>query len=145
MGLGLPAARQCGGDVGAAECARALRAAKFTGSLYFRMTQVAVLWEQLQAAATICYPLEDFAYGMREFAIYDNNGYILQFGEVIAEGMASQDTPRGTAPSHRGWLSGMSRASKAGSRTTVAMHVHHAAAGRHHDAMRRKKFITWEK
>ena len=32
----------------------------------------------------------------------------------------------------------MSRASKAGSRTTVAMHVHHAAAGRHHDAMQRR-------
>ena len=53
------------------------------------------LWEQLQATATICYPLEDFAYGMREFAIYDNNGYILQFGEVIEEGTARQDTPAG--------------------------------------------------
>ena len=73
----------------------------FTGSLYFRMTQVAVLWEQLQATATICYPLEDFAYGMREFAIYDNNGYVLQFGEVIAAGTARQDTPAGdgTVPS----------------------------------------------
>jgi uncharacterized glyoxalase superfamily protein PhnB len=67
----------------------------FTGSLYFRMTQVEVLWEQVQATATICYPLEDFAYGMREFAIYDNNGYILQFGEVIAACAASQDPPVG--------------------------------------------------
>jgi len=72
----------------------------FTGSLYIRMTQVALLWEQLQATTRICYPLEDFAYGMREFAIYDNNGYILQFGEAIAEGAARQDTPAGdgTAP-----------------------------------------------
>jgi len=32
----------------------------------------------------------------------------------------------------------MSRASKAGSRTTVAMDVHRAAAGRHHDAQQRR-------
>jgi hypothetical protein len=32
---------------------------------------------------TIVYPLEDFPYGMREFAIRDNNGYILQFGQEI--------------------------------------------------------------
>ncbi|MFN5228579.1 MAG: hypothetical protein ACK5Q3_18600 [Planctomycetota bacterium] len=27
--------------------------------------------------------LEDFDYGMREFAIYDNNGYLLQFGQSL--------------------------------------------------------------
>jgi hypothetical protein len=27
--------------------------------------------------------MEDFAYGMREFAIYDNNGYMLQFGAPV--------------------------------------------------------------
>jgi hypothetical protein len=32
----------------------------------------------------------------------------------------------------------MSRASKAGSRTTVAMDVHRAAAGRHHEAQQRR-------
>jgi len=31
----------------------------------------------------ICYPIETFEYGMREFAIYDNNGYLLQFGEAV--------------------------------------------------------------
>jgi hypothetical protein len=31
----------------------------------------------------IAYPMEDFEYGMREFAIYDNNGYMLQFGAPI--------------------------------------------------------------
>lgn len=30
------------------------------------------------------YPVEDFGYGMREFAIYDNNGYLLQFGQEIS-------------------------------------------------------------
>jgi hypothetical protein len=29
------------------------------------------------------YPLKDFDYGMREFTIRDNNGYILQFGPEI--------------------------------------------------------------
>jgi hypothetical protein len=28
--------------------------------------------------------MEDFEYGMREFAIRDNNGYILQFGQEIS-------------------------------------------------------------
>ena len=31
----------------------------------------------------IVYPLEDFDYGMREFAIRDSNGYCLQFGKEI--------------------------------------------------------------
>jgi len=38
--------------------------------------------EQGQGRAVV-YPLEDCAYGMREFAIRDNNGYILQFGQEI--------------------------------------------------------------
>jgi hypothetical protein len=29
------------------------------------------------------YPLEDFEYGVREFAIRDNSGYLLQFGKEI--------------------------------------------------------------
>jgi hypothetical protein len=33
----------------------------------------------------VCYGIEDFFYGMREFAIYDNNGYLLQFGQPISE------------------------------------------------------------
>ncbi len=36
---------------------------------------------QLKDKAAIVYPLEDFDYGMREFAIRDNNGYILQVGQ----------------------------------------------------------------
>ena len=30
---------------------------------------------------TVVYPMETFGYGMREFAVYDNNGYLLQFGQ----------------------------------------------------------------
>jgi uncharacterized glyoxalase superfamily protein PhnB len=56
----------------------------FTGSLYINPDDVDALWEQVKDSARVRYPIEDFAYGMREFAIYDNNGYILQFGQDIA-------------------------------------------------------------
>ena len=56
---------------------------QFTGSFYFRPNNVAGLWQQLKDKTTVVYPLEDFDYGMREFAIRDNNGYILQFGQEI--------------------------------------------------------------
>jgi uncharacterized glyoxalase superfamily protein PhnB len=55
----------------------------FTGSFYFNTTDVDALWEELKDKARICYGIEDFFYGMREFAVYDNNGYLLQFGQPI--------------------------------------------------------------
>jgi uncharacterized glyoxalase superfamily protein PhnB len=57
----------------------------FTGSLYFMCDDVDDHWETLRLIAKICYPIENFEYGMREFAIYDNNGYILQFGSPIED------------------------------------------------------------
>ncbi len=54
---------------------------QFTGSLYFMCDDVDALWERVKGRAKVCYPIEDFPYGMREFAIYDNNGYLLQFGK----------------------------------------------------------------
>ena len=57
----------------------------FTGSLYFRVSDVDALWMKLKDKTRVCYPLETFPYGMREFAIYDNNGYLLQFGEAVAD------------------------------------------------------------
>lgn len=56
---------------------------QFTGSFYFHPDNVVELWQALKDKATVVYPLEDFDYGMREFAIRDNNGYILQFGQEI--------------------------------------------------------------
>lgn len=53
----------------------------FSGSFYFNVNQVDDLWEDLKTKAKVCYEMETFEWGMREFAIYDNNGYILQFGE----------------------------------------------------------------
>lgn len=55
----------------------------FTGSFYFRTNDVDGLWDRISNQAKIVYEIENFAYGMREFAIYDNNGYLLQFGQEI--------------------------------------------------------------
>jgi uncharacterized glyoxalase superfamily protein PhnB len=56
----------------------------FTGSLYFRCEGVDALWARLRDRAPVVYPIESFDYGMREFAIRDVNGYVLQFGEERA-------------------------------------------------------------
>jgi len=55
----------------------------FTGSFYINTNNVDELWDAVQGKCNICYPIENFDYGMREFAIYDNNNYILQFGQPI--------------------------------------------------------------
>jgi uncharacterized glyoxalase superfamily protein PhnB len=55
----------------------------FTGSLYLQTDDADAWWSFLKDKATIYYPIEDFKYGMREFAIKDCNGYILQFGQEI--------------------------------------------------------------
>lgn len=57
----------------------------FTGSFYFTTDNVDQLWEKLKNTANIVYDIENFDWQMREFAIYDNNGYILQFGQEIAQ------------------------------------------------------------
>ena len=56
-----------------------------TGSIYFNTANVDALWEQIKDKARVVYPIENFFYGMREFAIRDNNGYILQFGQEISD------------------------------------------------------------
>ncbi len=57
----------------------------FTGSFYLNVENADEIWEKLKDKVEVCYPIEDFDYGMREFAVYDNNGYLLQFGHSIAE------------------------------------------------------------
>ena len=57
----------------------------FTGSFYFTTDDVEALWAALKDKAKVCYDIETFPWGMREFAIYDNNGYLLQFGQQITE------------------------------------------------------------
>jgi catechol 2,3-dioxygenase-like lactoylglutathione lyase family enzyme len=56
----------------------------YTGSFYFTVEDVDMLWTEFKDKAKVCYPIENFEHGMREFAIYDNNGYLLQFGEEIS-------------------------------------------------------------
>ena len=56
-----------------------------TGSIYFNTSDVDAQWEQIKDKARVVYPIENFFYGMREFAIRDNNGYILQFGQEITD------------------------------------------------------------
>ncbi|MCT2562151.1 bleomycin resistance protein [Chryseobacterium herbae] len=53
----------------------------FTGSFYFNVDDVDEIWEDLKTKAKVCYEIETFEWEMREFAIYDNNGYLLQFGQ----------------------------------------------------------------
>jgi len=54
-----------------------------TGSLYIYCDDIDVVWQILKDKVEICYPIEDFEYGMREFAIFDCNGYRIQFGHEI--------------------------------------------------------------
>jgi uncharacterized glyoxalase superfamily protein PhnB len=54
-----------------------------TGSLYFNVDDAHAIWNRLKDKSEVVYPIEDFDYGMREFAIRDNSGYLLQFGQRI--------------------------------------------------------------
>ena len=56
-----------------------------TGSIYFNAADVDAVWEQIKDKVSVVYPIENFFYGMREFAIRDNNGYTLQFGQEISD------------------------------------------------------------
>ena len=57
--------------------------ANFTGSFYFNTDNVEELWQNLKGKARVCYEIESFPWDMREFGIFDNNGYLLQFGQDI--------------------------------------------------------------
>src|SRR6185503_19962125 len=41
----------------------------FTGSIYFKTNNVDQLWQRLKDKTKVCYEIENFDYGMREFAI----------------------------------------------------------------------------
>lgn len=57
----------------------------FTGSFYIHTDKVDEIWEEVSQNSNVCYSIANFEYGMREFAIYDNNGYLLQFGQEIED------------------------------------------------------------
>ena len=54
---------------------------EFTGSLYMYSDDVVAEWEKINKNVSVCYPLEVFDYGMKEFGFYDNNGYLLKYGQ----------------------------------------------------------------
>jgi hypothetical protein len=58
---------------------------RFTGSFYFNTDAAEALWYELKDKARVCYGIEDLFNGMREFAIFDNNGFLLQFGQPMSE------------------------------------------------------------
>jgi uncharacterized glyoxalase superfamily protein PhnB len=58
----------------------------FTGSFYLNVDNVDEIWNKINQNVKVCYPIENFDYGMREFAIYDNNDYLLQFGQDMEVG-----------------------------------------------------------
>jgi uncharacterized glyoxalase superfamily protein PhnB len=62
-----------------------LKEPTFSGSLYVHTDDVEKSWSELKDKAQIAYPIETFDYGMREFAIRDCNGYIIQFGQDVEE------------------------------------------------------------
>jgi len=59
-------------------------APKLTGSLYFKIDDVDGLWNLIRNKVRVCYPIENLEYGMREFGAFDNQGYLLQFGQPLS-------------------------------------------------------------
>lgn len=55
-----------------------------SGSLYINAEDVEEVWNLLKDKCEVVYAPENFEYGMREFAIKDNNGYVLNFGESVS-------------------------------------------------------------
>ena len=53
----------------------------FTGSFYINTNNADAWWEKLKDKCKVCYEIQNFDYGMREFGVYDINGYLLQFGQ----------------------------------------------------------------
>jgi uncharacterized glyoxalase superfamily protein PhnB len=55
----------------------------FTGTLYINTDHVDYWWEKLRGKVKVCYDIENFEYDMREFGFYDNNGYLIQYGQPL--------------------------------------------------------------
>ncbi len=63
-----------------------------TGSFYIYTEAVDEIWEHLKDKATVSYGIANFPHNMREFAILDNNGYMLQFGRELKSGEVIDET-----------------------------------------------------
>ncbi|HUR30251.1 MAG TPA: VOC family protein [Saprospiraceae bacterium] len=58
--------------------------AMLTGSLFITIDEVDKFWKLVKNNATIKSTLADREYLMRDFSIFDNNGYELVFGQDIS-------------------------------------------------------------
>lgn len=63
----------------------ASKRATFTGVLYFYPDDVDALWKELKDQVKVEWEPQDFGYGMYDFAIRDNNDFILAFGQTVEE------------------------------------------------------------
>ncbi len=52
-----------------------------TGSIYIETEEVDKNWSEIKDKVKISYEIETFDYGMREFAFFDNNEYLIQYGQ----------------------------------------------------------------
>lgn len=57
---------------------------KLTGSIYLFLDGVDILWEKVKDKARIKTAICDREYLMRDFSLYDNNGYEIVFGQDIS-------------------------------------------------------------
>ena len=56
-----------------------------TSTLYVVVDDVKGLMEEVTSRAQIAMPMTDQFYGMREFAVFDPDGYLITFAQRIAE------------------------------------------------------------
>ncbi|MEO5581935.1 MAG: VOC family protein [Saprospiraceae bacterium] len=68
-------------------------APKFTGSIYMDIEGVDEYWEKTKDKVKVNYGVENMEWGMREFSIYDNNGYELVFGQKIFKAVYKHASP----------------------------------------------------
>ena len=54
-----------------------------SGTLYFTVPDVERLFAEMQGLAALAWPLQDMAYGSREFCIRDCDGYLLAFQQQV--------------------------------------------------------------
>ena len=58
---------------------------QLTGNIFIFTEQVDQIWNSVKDKVTIKSPIADRKYLMRDFSIFDNNGYELVFGEDISK------------------------------------------------------------
>jgi uncharacterized glyoxalase superfamily protein PhnB len=67
---------------------------ELTGTLYVETTDVLGLHQRIADKVTVLWGPEIYEYGMHEFAIKDNNGYTLSFGQPVElEDSGRQEEP----------------------------------------------------